>query len=522
MVEPTPIGTDPVRQLVRRVRARMFVRGWIDWALRCLFVASLASLLWVVATRLFPALGDPFWIVIGVLAASYPVGLAVAVLRRPTEADAALAADHAFGLRERITTALELADHPSPMARAAREDAQRKAAGANASRAVPLAIGPRARWIYAPLLALGLAYVFLPELDLFDYNARTAEADARREAVAVHVERIREALEPLKEEANAGEASPLSEITAELGDLANQMDSGKLTEKQAIAKLDNLAEKLAEQQKQLAEKGALPQLSGDMQKFGMAQDVAKALQDGKLAEALKEIKEIEKKLTDGSLSEAERKALASDLKKLSEATAANMSSMSESLAAALAKASASLESGDMKAASEAMQLAELSVADIESLMKQLDQMQATKAYLAQWKGDMMGKSGYCRECGSKLGEGGQCENGQCSSHGHGHGLGLGGAGRGTGNRIGHVPEIEAGFQPTQAPGPLTKGKMLADLLQRSAPEAGEEATVDYLSGTFEQLEQEAEQALTQEEIPAGAKEYVRQYFGAIEPEKAQP
>jgi hypothetical protein len=152
-------------------------------------------------------------------------------------------------------------------------------------------------------------------------------------------------------------------------------------------------------------------------------------------------------------------------------------------------------------------------------MRQLDSMKVAKAYLGEWKGDLMGESGYCRYCGSKLGEGGECENGQCQG---GHGPGLRGAGHGEGNRIGHVPEIEAGFQPTQAPGPTTQGKMLADLLQRSTPESGEEATVEYISGSFEQLEQEAEQALTQEEIPPGAKEFVRQYFGAIEPEKATP
>ena len=377
------------------------------------------------------------------------------------------------------------------------------------------------RWVYAPLLALGLAYLFLPELDLFDYASRTAEADARREAVAVHVERIREAIDPLSEDIDTGEASPLSDITAELGDLANQMDNGQLTEKQAIAKLDNLADKVEEQRRQLAEQGMLPQLAGDMEKFGMASDMAKALQEGKLAEALKEIKEIEKKLTDGSLSEDERDALAESLKQLSESMASDPSAMNQSLAESLAKAASSLKSGDMKAAGESMKLAELSLADIESLMKQLDQMNVTKAYLAQWKGDMMGESAYCRECGSKLGEEGQCENGSCSGHSHGRG-GLRGAGVGQGNRIGRVPETEAGFQPTQAPGPLTKGKMLADLLQRSAPEQGEEATVEMLTGSFEQLEQEAEQALAQEEIPAGAKEYVRQYFGAIEPEKSQP
>lgn len=529
--------TDPVLRLVRRVRARLFVQSWIRWTLRSVFAASVLALMWVVVARLFPQVGDPFWPLVAILAAGYLAGLVVAIVRRPTLLDAALAADHGFGLRERITTTLELGTASGPMIEAIRSDARNKIAGANPSRAFPLAVGARARWVYAPLLALGLAYVFLPELDLFHFRDRTVEADARREAVAVHVERIRAAVDPLEQGLDAGDASALSDITAELSKLANQMDAGALTEKQAIAKLDNLADKIAEQRKQLAEQGALPQLAADAKEFGVAKDLAKALQEGRLSDAAAEAKELTKKLKEGKLSELERKQLSDKLKKLAEAVAANPSAMNEALADALAKAAAGLDSGDMKAASEAMQLAELSLKDLDSVMAQLDKMDTTMAYLAEWKGDMMGMSDYCRACGMKMSEcnggscctpgngqcsgaGGGCQNGSCA--GNGTGPGLRGAGRGAGNRIGEVPEIEAGFQPTKAPGSLTKGKMLADLLQRAAPEEGEEATVEYLSGSFEQLHQEAEQALTQEEIPPGAKEYVRQYFGAIEPEKATP
>jgi hypothetical protein len=374
--------------------------------------------------------------------------------------------------------------------------------------------------VYAPLLALGLAYVFLPEIDLLNQRERKAEAEARRDTVAIQVERIREAMRPLEEEFTQAGAAPVQEITAELNKLAEQMSSGALTEKQAIAKLDDLAQKLDEQRRNLGEQGALPQLPADPQQFGAARDLAMAIQEGRLSDAAREMNELTQKLEDGTLSDAERKELSESLKKLSEATKADPSALSESLAAALANASASLGTGDLRAAAEAMKLGQMSLSDIESIMRQLDRMNVARAYLAEWKGDLMGPSEYCRFCGSKLNANAECENGQCQ--GHGHGLGLRGAGQGQGNRIGRVPEIEAGFQPTQAPGPLTKGKMLADLLQRSSPDTGQEATVEYLSGTFEQLEQEAEQALTQEEIPPGAKEFVRQYFGAIEPEKKQP
>ena len=109
---------DPVAGLVHQVRLRLFVRGWIAWTLRSLFAGSVASLMWVVLARIFPQLGDPFWPALALLAGSYAVGLVIAVLRRPTTVDAALAADREFNLRERVTTSLELSGVTSPMAQA--------------------------------------------------------------------------------------------------------------------------------------------------------------------------------------------------------------------------------------------------------------------------------------------------------------------------------------------------------------------------------------------------------------------
>ena len=60
------------------------------------------------------------------------------------------------------------------------------------------------------------------------------------------------------------------------------------------------------------------------------------------------------------------------------------------------------------------------------------------------------------------------------------------------------------------------------LMQKAAPEEGAEPTQEFVVKTFESVQQEAEQALTKEEIPPAAKEYVRQYFGTLEPEESGP
>jgi hypothetical protein len=97
---------------------------------------------------------------------------------------------------------------------------------------------------------------------------------------------------------------------------------------------------------------------------------------------------------------------------------------------------------------------------------------------------------------------------------------MGGTGMGRGNRVGELPDLNAGFKPTVLPGDLTKGKVLATILQKGAPQDDAESTLEYVTEAFVEVRQEAEQALTKEEIPPGAKEFVRQYFGSLEPEQS--
>jgi hypothetical protein len=67
---------------------------------------------------------------------------------------------------------------------------------------------------------------------------------------------------------------------------------------------------------------------------------------------------------------------------------------------------------------------------------------------------------------------------------------------------------------------MTPGKVLSSIMKHSAPDEDQEATAEYVSETIIEVQQAAEEALTKEEIPQGSKEFVRQYFGSLEPERS--
>ena len=268
--------------------------------------------------------------------------------------------------------------------------------------------------------------------------------------------------------------------------------------------------------------------------------MARDLANGNAAAAAQKAKDLKKKLAEGNLSKSEKKKIAEELKKMSEMLGKD-SKLGEALAQALANAGENLDANSLDGALGAMKDMQLSLEDLASALDQMAKLDSAMADLGEWKQELMGPSQYCRDCGKKLkpckkpgnckGEcgddhacAGTCSGGQCNSKGYRAGIavsfgngGMGGAGRGQGNQVGELPDAGGDFKPTVAPGSMTKGKMLANILQKGAPEVGTEATAEYVPGAFVEVQQQAENALTKEEIPDGAKEFVRQYFGAIDP-----
>ena len=525
--------------LVKRLRGlrwRLGLLHAVDCTVSFLFAATWAACGWLVLARLFPLLGDalPVFAALWVAAA---IGAAVQAYRHwPDLIQAALAADRRLGLKERFTSSLALHGTEGPMVEAVHRDAERHLGSLNVRRDFPLETSRSMKWFAIPLLIFGAGYIFLPEFDLFHFQERQAEAKQEQARIEDRANRLRataKALQPPEE-------IPLAEWdarAAELETIAGQLEQGEITEKQALARMTDMAKAFSEQQRALAQKKAeMPKLGDLARDLAMAKGLAGDLNDNRMAAAAQKMKKLEEQLKSGELDEAKRKTLAKELKQLSDAMAANSEGAGAELAEALAELSENLNASDldMEKALDQMKAAEMSLEDMESALQQLAMMESMLGELGEWQKGLLGPAKFCRMCG-KLLKHGDCEGGDCEACnccglcpgcagsigvGSGSGLGLMGAGHGQGNRVGELPDIEAGFDPTKLTGAIGEGKILASITQRGAPEIGAKSTVQVLEGALVSARQEAEQALTQEEIPRGSKEYVRQYFGAIETKEA--
>lgn len=491
---------DPLTQTLSRACRRIAVQQLIGYCARGLFVASLSGLVWVTTTRLFPMFGDAFLGCALLFAAVAAWAAWAAWNRRPTLLTAALATDERFGLEERLTSSLELVDSPGPMVEALHRDALEHSKELNLSKAFPLAGSRSLRWVYVPIILFGLAYTFLPEFDLTRYRERVAQAKSDDEERKVHAKNLKDAVHPLKQSDKSAEDPELQEVLEGLETLADDLGNNIISDKRAMARLTNLAEKLRMQREGLAQDQARPKLAGDTSQLGMSRDLAAHIQSGRMGDAAKKARELKEKLDQKKLSKKETDALMKDLKRMADMLGADTSELGEALAKALEKAGTSMENGDLESAALAMEEVAVLLKQFDAVLMQMEMMDATMADLAEWKGEFGNLEDFDPYAGAYAG-----------------GLGLLGAGRGTGNRLGDLPDLENSFNPTTLQGPLTKGRMLASILQRGMPEEAPESSLEYISGAFVEVQQAAEQALTKEEIPPGAKEFVRRYFSSLEP-----
>lgn len=540
----------PLHVQLNRVRKRI----WAQMGVACLSTALLwtASLacVWLVLCRLFPAIpytleGAGVIVFIGVAAA-----VVLAWRQRPDIRTAALAADERLGLRERLTSSLELADMHHPMVEAVHKDALKHLGLLEARRDFPLFPTRRTKLALVPILLFGVGYVLLPEFDLFGYQERALEAKAQSAERQKKAERLDKVAKALK----SPDKMPVGGLDAkalELENLSEKLQEGKISEKQALAKVQDLRESIQQEKQALESKSQLNKSLGKAADSPLTKGLAKDLQQGNVGEAKKKLEDLQKKLEAGKLSLEEKNKLSTELKEMAkELGKPGSTQMDAALASALAKAAAALDSNSPEGMKEAANALELSAKELESVMQQLAQLDAAMASMKDFEKSMMGKSAFCRTCGAKLGKcelggkcqgtcegkdcSGQCKPGQCNGNGNGSGsgmgqsfqkglalnrgkgAGMGGPGQGRGGQVGELPEVNISLTPTMLPGQVQEGKMLASIMQKAAPETDADSSVEVISGAVVQARQAAEEALTREEIPRGSEEFVRQYFGTLE------
>jgi hypothetical protein len=328
-----------VESQVRKVRIRLFLQVLVHRLVLCWAAGLLAAMLWfLVRPFAFAAADDAVrWAVpCGLMLLATIAGWMVAWWHRPDHVKSALALDEKFGLKERVTTFLTLADSQidTPAGQALLKDVQTHLSRLHAASRFPLSLPWRQLLMPGGAFVLAAAAFLLdPVLTELRFTSSTIQADEPKRAV--DFQELQHKVEELKKDvAERGlEKTPKSKelqaLETELEKLLNQPIDMQNAEKvkEHVAEFRNLQDRMKDLADDLkgdlaktdAFKTQLRNLDRDkLAKDGPAKDFEDALVKGDLDKAKKAIENLAKDMKDNKLDAKQQKHLADQLKNLQE------------------------------------------------------------------------------------------------------------------------------------------------------------------------------------------------------------
>ncbi len=327
----------PLESRIRQVRRRLFSQVLLNRIGLAWGCALAIGLIWFLAGP-FVAPGEPDYLKWTILAAAAGLGTAIAIgsayRSSPTPLMAALAIDHRFDLKERVTSAISLAPYQqsSPAGQALLADANSRLERVAVKGKFPVRIGWRALFLPGQALAITLLALYPPPVltslagggaKKDDDSGQNEEADARPKNSIV-----RPYIKPPLERPNKSEE--LRQLEAELAKLYDEHNRDLTVEKdkpeQVRIRQEKIAtaeEKLKKREQEMTTKfqqlqeqmDKLTELeNGESRRDGPAKDLEEALAKGDLQKAKEEVDRLKKKARDKKLDKKEQQQLKDELK----------------------------------------------------------------------------------------------------------------------------------------------------------------------------------------------------------------
>ncbi len=540
----------PIGRAWRRLRLQRFVSALVWTLLACLLAATAA-----VAVDRFAGveLPGPWWAPLAISAGvAVVLSALIALLTGPTREDAAVAIDHAFGLNERLSTALTLPEslRESPAGRALMHDAIRHVQGLDIGSQFGLK-RPKLAWvpIVPAILAVGLALLpenFIPHAGATS-TARTPEEQAlQKKAVAKSLQAIKKKIAENRKDLKTLENTETGKLMAEIQQTVDRMAKLPPADKEkAFTELNKMADALKERRKELGSnediERQLEQLE-DLGTSGPADEFAKELAKGDFAKAAEALKDLQQKLAENKLTEKEKKELRQQLsalknqlnkmanqeerkKQIEQARAKGQISEQEykkqmekleqqaqdmkaltKLASKLGQCEQAMANGDMKKAAQQLGMGEQELQQMAQSIQEMESLDSALADLQQAKdgmaGDGMNQLGEQLEGLNRFGQG----------MGDRPGQGMNGRGRGQGDRA-EAPDDTAGYE-SRVKQQITRGKAIMGGFADPSKQVRGESVLE-LQGNVEAAAGAAAEALTDQKIPSDDKKHVLDYFDRI-------
>ena len=534
---------------LRSARLRLVGQSWLNNTVWCLTVGLSISAIVLGTLKFRPDLFSiqPEYLLGGGVLGGLFLAAVVAMIRRPDRLKTAAEVDTAFGLKDRLSSIVNLpADlAATPAGICLKAETDQAIEHLDLADAMPIR---RPRRVWMPLLPLLVAGVVIlaPEYIQKKSQAKLATNNPD-ETVLKKSEALAKKLAEQRKAQAEKVSAPTAELMAQLQKAAEELAKSPPAEKsEALSALNQLSDTVKERQKQM---GSTEKMAAQLQQMknmasdGPADEFAKDLAKGKFNDAAEELKTLMDKAQSGKLSEEEKKQLQQQLgemakqlekmasledkkKQLDEALknggltkeqhqeemaklnqqAANMKQIQQ-LAQQMQQAQQAMQQGNMEQASQSLQQARQQLQQMAQEMADMQSLDEALADLQQAK-DGMSKDGDGNQLGDAMNSGNAL--GDMMSMQNGNGLNRG---RGQGDRP-EAPDKTSAYD-TRVKMDLTKGKFQLKGFGDPGQQSKGKSVID--GGEIEAAVSEASaDALTQQRIPRRLQKNVRDYFDQIQ------
>jgi len=500
------IRTELVKR-IRRIAWRLRLVRLVELVSRCLFYCLCLAALAILVEKLTSLQISPIHFLVGAVVVSFPVALISYFVSPISLFAAAVSADHRLRLKEKLSTALEMIFDTQSQdneiihkwQEALVRDAGRAAQNVSPSRTFPFRLGREGRYMWIPLV-VALVFAFLvPEWSGWNTSKAEAAVERQRE-VAQELNKLREKqIDLARRDRPEDPSAETEEIRQEMEKLSRDLVAGKLDRREAMSELAKLSEKIEQRLATLDKKQQEMQPLNQALETALAEELANAMMQGDFELVLTELDELEKKISQENLSEADRKKLGLDLEALSKSLGEN-----SELAKALKKAGLALKGKNPESVLAALGEAGMCASDLKALAEQIEILGKCKGGVCACRANLAGATACCL-CG-----GAGCS--MCSG-GMGGGMRTDGQGRGG---VAPFKETATGFQPDQIQGNMQEAPPIGSFFVKGLPPKGEASTK--FTDVVVRSRQTAEEALNREQVPPTYRSSVRRYFDTLQPQ----
>lgn len=295
--------------------------------------AAVAGLLFVASTRFrwWTDAVDYLWalFLVGGVA-----GLIYGWTRRISPLVAAQIADERAGLKERLSTAVELSrtETRSEIADAQITDAAGHAKELDPAKVLPWRVPQQIRWLAAACAVLAAA-IFLPDLPIF-HSPQDRIDRAVMQTQGAQLQRVAKELEKKAKQAEKEDENGeiLRRVAREMKQLGKDQEKGRISKKQAMLKLNDLQKQVKEAQNgesggksqkpmdqvanQLQDAAQKHEQSGNKEGAAQLKQMAENLQKKDFDAAKRQLEELAKKMQSGQMNADDAEKAAQTLEQM--------------------------------------------------------------------------------------------------------------------------------------------------------------------------------------------------------------